>query len=167
MKKLAFALAVGFLLFLGCDTREFYTVLITNESKSSKTVSYEYDGHLDELTPNQSKTYQVKAYTPPPKNITDQNGIASLEMNRKGDDFTFIDAIPFNLNVINRLPIDIIIKADNYIDNKGLIELTIVSNDESTGAKIYTKNPKFTSTTDYPIIVEYTVVKDEMSVIIR
>ena len=169
MKKihLLFASIVLGMLIYGCDTKEFYTVLITNGSLSSKTISYVYDDHPDTINPNQSKTYEVKAYTPPPKSIVDQNGITSLKTERNGDYFTFVDATPLNLNVINRLPIDITIKADNYIDNNGSMELTISSNAESMRAKIYTKNPKFTSTTNYPISVEYTVVGNEMSVIIR
>ena len=162
--------AIISMLFVGCGNKEFYTVLIKNESLL-KTVSYEYDRNSDTLTPNQSKTYEVKAYTQPPKSIVDQNGIASLKMERNGDHITFADETSLDLNVINMLPVDITIKADNYIDNNGSTELKIESNDESTLAKIYTKSPKFTSTTNYPtnypIIVEYTIVGNGMSVIIR
>ena len=165
MRKIVLAMILTFGLF-GCDTKEYYTVLVTNGS--SKAVSYTYNEYSDTLAVQESKIYEVKAYTQPPKNITDQNGIASLKIktNSMTGNYIFLDVTPLDLNVINRLPIDITIKADNYIDNNGSIELTIGSNDESTGAKIYIKSPIFTSTTNYPIIVEYTIVENVMSVII-
>jgi len=166
MKKMA-VFAIISMLFLECDVKELYTVLVTNES--SKIVSYEYNGDSDTLAIQESKTYEVKAFTQPPKDITDQNGIASLIMKQNGmtGNYTFSDATSLKLNVINRLPIDITIKADNFIDNNGSTELTIESNGENTDAKIYAKSPKFTSTTNYPIIIEYTVVENEMLVVIR
>jgi len=166
MKKLLFIIAVVFPLF-SCGGNKFYSVAITNNS--SKSVSYTYNDISDTLTVSETKTYEVEAHTQPPKNIVDQNGIASLTIKTNGmtGDYTFLDATPLDLNVINRLPVDITIKADNYIDNNSSTELTISSNSESTSAMIYTKSPKFTSTTNYPIIVEYTVSENDMSVIIR
>jgi hypothetical protein len=163
MKKLFITLSIV-LILIGCgETR--YNVSITNDS--SKIVSYVYDGNSDTINVSETKNYEVKAYTQSPKNIIDGNGIASLKMDQKGDSFTFIDAIPFDLKVINELPVDITIKADNYIDNNGLMELTIVSNTENTGAKIYTKTPKFTSTSSYKLIYELVIIGNEISVIIR
>ena len=166
MRKITILVIIS-LLFSGCDTKEYYTVFVTNGS--SKAVSYTYNDYTDTLAVQESKSYEVKAYTQSPQNVVDQNGIASftIKINSMTGDYTFLDVTPLDLNVINRLPVDITIKADNYIDNNGSIELTIGSNDESTGAKIYTKTPKFTSTTNYPIIVEYTIVGNVMSVIIR
>jgi hypothetical protein len=166
-------LAVGIVLLMaGCGEGNNYSVSITNNS-TDKAVSYTYDGHSDTLSVSETKFYEVKAYTEPPKKIVDQNGIASMKMNQKGDSFTFIPADPLNLKVKNQLPYDVTIKADNYIDNSGSMELTINSDDENTDAKIYTKNPRFTFTFDqptiysYPIIYELAIVGEEMSVIIR
>jgi len=151
-----------------CEEKKPYLVSITNNS--TKKVSYVYNNIFDTLLISETKIYEVwEPYTQKPKDIVDQNGVASLKIktNNMTGDYTFLDAEPLDLNVINRLPIDITIKADNYIDNNGSIELAIDSNSESTGAKIYTKSPKFTSNTNYPIIFEYAVVGNEMSVIVR
>jgi len=168
MKKLSFIVTVVFFLF-SCGEKEFYPVLITNDS--SKTVSYTYNDVDDTLPASETKDYEVKAYTPPPNNITDENGIASLVIythNLTGD-YTFYDADPLDLHVTNKSPVEITIKADNFIDNDGLTELTIDPNpnEANTDAKIYTKTPKFTSTTDYPMVVEWTIVENVMSVTIR
>jgi len=150
---------------MNCGDATRYSILITNSS--SKTVSYNYNDISDSLAPSDSKTYEVLAYTQPPKNIIDQNGIASLKMEHNRDSFIFNDAVPFNLNVANKLPIDVKIKADNYIDDNGLTEFTISANAEKTTAKIYTSTPKFTSQTNYPVIIEYNVNSDTVYVIIR
>lgn len=155
------------LLVFGCDNDKFYTVSVRNNS--SKTVSYEYAGHSDTLAVQESKTYEIKEYTQPPSNIVDQNGIASLNVDRHNqkDEYIFTTATPFDLNVLNTLPVDITIKAGNYIDNNGLMELTIESQKENTGAKIYTQTPKFISTSNYPINIGYIVVGNEMFITIR
>jgi hypothetical protein len=160
--KLLFATVVIFLISCG---KEFYSVSITNNS--TKTVSYTYNDISDTLNTSNSKTYEVKAYTQPPKNITDEHGIASLKMEHKDDHFIFTDATPLDLHVINKLSADITIKADNFIDNSNSTALTIEANEESTTAKIYTKSPKFTSTSHYPIIVKFTIAGNVMSVIIE
>jgi len=94
MKKMIFVFGVTCLL-LACDTR-YYSVLIINET--SKTVSFTYNDSPDTLAPHASKTYEVKAYTRPPENILDENGIASIEMERSGDQFTFKDMERLNLH---------------------------------------------------------------------
>jgi hypothetical protein len=128
MKKLLFAGIV--LLVLGCDTK-YYSVLITNNS--AKSVSYTYDDVSDTLAASQSKTYEVKAYTQPPKDFVDQNGIASLKMDQKGDSFTFIDATPIYMNILNTLPVDVKrIKAHNFIDNNGVFVISVPKNMTST-----------------------------------
>jgi hypothetical protein len=167
MKKLLFLIIVACGVVSGCETK-YYSVSITNKS-TTKTVSYTYNGVSERLPVSETKFYEIKAYTEPPKKIVDQNGIASLKMNQNLDDFTFIDKTPFDLKVINELAIDITIKADNYIDNNGSMELTIDANKENTDAKIYTKSPIFTSATNYPDKIEfsYNIAEDVMWVIIR
>jgi len=167
MRKIVIlTLSVALLLF-SCGEKH-YSVSITNDS--TKAVSYTYNGVSDTLAVSQTKTYEVDAYTQPPINVAEHpSGIASLvvKANGRNGDYTFSDATPLDLKVINKLPVPITIKADNYIDNGGLTELTIAADDKEETAKIYTKSPKFTSTTNYPIIVEWTVAGNEMPVIIR
>jgi hypothetical protein len=167
MKKIA-VLAIVSMLFLGCG-QEYYTVLITNNS--TKTVKYTYNGIDDTLNTSTSKTYEVKAYTQPPQNIIDNNGIASIKMERRNDTITFTDATSLNLKVLNKLPVALTIKADNYIANNTSTELTISANAENTSAKIYTRNPRFTATTtsNAHYAIKYTVKIDgnDMSVTIE
>jgi hypothetical protein len=167
MKRIVFVLLFSMLIFFGCGEKTPYLVSITNGS--SKSVTYNFYKFTDTLNASQTKTYEVwEPYARPPRNAVDGNGIASIaiEPGITGN-YTFLAVTPLALKVINRLPVSITIKADNYIDNNNQVELTIAPNSENTNAKIYTKNPKFTSTTNYPIIVEYAVVENEMSVIIR
>jgi len=158
MKKslLAFGIVC---LFISCEAKN-YSVLVTNNSKKEKTVSYTYNGSSDTLAPGESKIYEVEAYTRPPENIKDENGIASIEIERDGDIFKFVDAEPIIFNVANTLPFDITIKADNYIldgrDNS--FELSLSANDERTEELfIYTVKPKFTTTSDYPVKYEWNI----------
>jgi len=164
------------LLLVSCGDTKHYSVSITNDS--SKVVLYDYNGISDTLAVSETKTYEVEAYTQPPKNITDQDGIASVKIKRKGDVFTCTDFnfdednLPLILNVRNNLPVDVTIEADNFIDNNGSKELPIALDTESTGALIYTNNPIFTATFDttiwnYPISIEKTIVENEMYVIIQ
>lgn len=163
MKKLLFASIIVFcLIILGCETR-YYAVSITNNT--SKTVSYTYNDITDSLSASETKVYEVKAYTQPPKDIVDQNGIASLILNQNSDSFAFIDATPCQLNVLNNLPVNITIKADNYIDNNNLMELEINANTTNTDAVIYTKNPNFTSVSNYPIIINWNITGNIMELL--
>jgi len=167
MKKLVFVLGVIFLLLAGCETK-LYSVLIKNES--SKTVKYTYNGLSRELAPTGSEAYEVKAYTLPPTDIKDEYGIASIEMVRSGDIFTFEPAPELHLYVKNTLSIPIEIKADNYIDEGGSVKFEIGVNEEKTTAKIYTNKPNFSLIADdpsYPIIIDWYINGDTMYVIIR
>ena len=163
MKKLFFVV-LTFGLFLGCEAT-IYSVSITNNS--SRTVSFIYDGHPDTLAPSEYRIHHVLAHTQPPKDVVDQNGIASIRMtNSQGEIFKFWDAEYLNLNVINTLPIDITIKAGNFIDNNGSMELFIERNEEAT-ARIYSRRPVFTTTSNYPVIFYWNITENEISVIIR
>ena len=162
MKKLIFVLVVVCLL-AACETK-YYFVLVTNDT--SKTVSFTYNDTQDTLTENTSKIYDVKTYTLPPQNINVPDGALSVKMNQHGDTFIFVDVEPIVLNVTNSLPIDIKIRADNYIwddDNKS-IELSIQANIERTDKLfIYTVKPKFTTTSDYPVIYDWKIINlDEL-----
>lgn len=174
MKKLLFAAGIVCLLS-ACGT-EYYSVSVINYSE--KTVSYVYNGSSDTLaartpeTPDSpeiydSKTYEVKAYTQPPQNINVPDGVLSVTMNQKGNTFTFVDAEPFTLNVVNRLPFEVKFKADNYIDDNGSVEFTIDADTEKT-AKIYTSKPGFTSLTeDHTVIIDWNFKENTVYVITR
>jgi len=88
-------------------------------------------------------------------------------MNQKGSDFTFVDVEPFNLSVVNSLPIEVRIKADNYIDDDGSTEFTISGNTEKATAKIYTSKPKFTSLISYKIVIDWNFNNNTIYLIIR
>ena len=165
MKKLFLCLFIIFLV-VSCDIKEYYSVLITNDS--SKTVSYVYNGNLDTLNMSESKTYSVKAYTQAPKNIIDQNGISSLNMTRHNskDEFAFTDATPLGLNVINSLPIEVKMKADNFIDDNGTPILIIEANG-TKNAWIFTSKPIFESLINQPIIFDWNLSENNISLIIK
>jgi hypothetical protein len=60
-------------------------------------LSYTFNDTSDTLTPSTSKTYyEVKAYTQPPKNVIDQDGIDSIKIkcNNMTGDYTFVDKDP-------------------------------------------------------------------------
>jgi len=90
MRIKAFLLFAIFIcvLIAGCDTAK-YTVVISN--KSTKTVSYVYNGSADTLAANAAKTYAVKAYTQPPQISTED---IEIKYNSTTGDYTFIDKNP-------------------------------------------------------------------------
>ncbi len=163
MKKLTLFIVVVGLIVVSCETR-YYSVVVKNNS--SKNVSYSYDGLHTTLAPLDFKTYEVAAHTQMPSNIVDQNDIASLKMERVDDQYIFTDATPLTLNVINSLPSGIPIMADNYIDNGGSKTLSLNANSEGS-AIIYTKNPNFSTTSNYDVIFDWEVNGNVMSLIIR
>ena len=180
MKKLFFAAGIVCLL-AACETK-YYSVLITNES--SKTVSYTYNDVSDTLPPynpsqdpsEYSKTYEVEAYTMPPKNIKDENGIASIEMNRDGDNFIFKDATPIGMNIRNALPDEVKrIKAGNYISYNGSFLVSVPGGETiSDELYIYTNKPDFSLEADngiiepsYSVTFKWTINKNKMFVTIK
>jgi hypothetical protein len=148
-----FILAGVIFQFSSCDEKT-YTVTIKNES--SRHISYVYNGEEDSLGRNNSKQYIVGPYTLPPKNIKVirehggdfDNEIMTIRMeNYKENIYTFVnieDSEIFNLYVYNFLPIEIILRADKYIDDlNGSTEMKIPPNGIING-KIYTAMPNFT-----------------------
>jgi len=167
MKKAIFLLAIVSLL-VSCGGN-FFTVEISNNS--TKTVSYDYNGDSYTIAADKTNVYEVKGYTQPPKNVVDADGFASIAMaNYQSEKFTFSDADELVLNVTNTLPVQVIIRAGNYIKDGTSKELTIDPNDEAN-AVIYTRNPKFTVTANYPATVAWAIDEEatpnEMMVIIR
>jgi hypothetical protein len=173
MKKLIIITSIVFVLLscseFGGEGKTRYSVSITNNSEKEKTVSYTYNGISDTLAFSDTKNYEVKAYTEPPKNITDQNGIESIELKANGmtGNYTFSDLTPLDLNVINKLPIDVLIKAGNYIDDSGSPIFTISANAEKITAQIYTSKPNFTSLINYPVIIDWNFSDNTVYVTIR
>ena len=156
MKKLFFVPCIVCLL-AACETK-YYSVLITNDT--SKTVSFTYNDTQDTLTGNTSKTYEVKAYTPPPQNINVPKGALSVEMNQQGDSFTFVNVVPIELNIVNTLPIDVTIKAQNYIwdEISASIEVSILAQKERIDKLfIYTSKPNFTLSSAYPVVFKWSI----------
>ena len=176
MKKLAVFATLTALLVSGCGPR-YYAVLIKNGSPN-KTVLYYYNGINDTLAPNASKNYEVLAYTMAPANYREQNGIASIEMKRSGDTFTFKEAEKMELNILNTLPVGVKrIKADDYIsynDNSFLVDVP-EGETISSGLYIYTNKPNFSLEADsngiiepsYPITFDWKIIDNKMFVTIR
>jgi hypothetical protein len=165
MKKVLILASIVFAL-AGCEATH-YSVLIKNNS--SKTVSYVYNGSPDTLDPGKSKNYEVEAYIQPPANIS-VPGALSVAMNRHGDTFTFVDADEIILKVVNTLSIAITIKADNYIwdKNNNSVELSIPENSKrEDDLVIYTSNPRFTSTSSYPVSIDWNLSDNTIFVTIR
>jgi hypothetical protein len=163
MKKLLFVAGIVCLLS-ACGT-EYYSVSVINDTE--KNVSYDYNGSSDTLEAKASKMYEVKAYTQAPQNINVPDGALSVTMNQKRNTYTFVDAKPFNLNVVNRLPLEVKIKADNYIDDDGSVEFIIDGGTEKN-AIIYTSKPKFTSSIEnHPVIIDWNFKDNTVYVTIR
>jgi hypothetical protein len=167
MKRLFVLLPV--LLLFGCGDVVYYTVSITNNT--SKTVAYSYNDLSDTLAPSGSIEYQVKAYTLYPSNIAIvPPGPLSIKLIRKNDNY-FFEAVPsMDLHVTNILPFSVKITSGNYIDadGAGSTELTVSSGAQVSGA-IYTANPQFSITADYPVgavKVEWKINNGEMYVTI-
>jgi hypothetical protein len=160
------------MVFTGCGDPILYEVSVLNNS--SKSVSYRYNDSSDTLGPGDSKTYQVKAYTQKPSDISVvPSGTLTIEMlSRKGEAYIFENIEPMNLNVANTMPFPVTIKADDYIDADGAgnIELVVPEKTEKQGTKIYTSRPRFTITADYPVDsvkVEWEMRDNTISAIIK
>jgi len=168
MRRL-FLIIIIALLFSSCNTEntKHYSVSLTNNS--SKIITYFYNGSIDTLAISEIKKYEVEAHTPSPKNIVDQNGIASIKMNTNGmtGNYDFSDAVPFNLNVVNQLLIEVKFKADNFINDNGSFEFSIGANEEKNTAIIYTLNPNFTSLIEYPVIIDWNISGNDIYVVTR
>jgi hypothetical protein len=167
VKKLFLSLAIVYLL-LSCEdsgSNGYYSISITNNS--TKNVSYTYNDISDTLAISETKNYSVEAYTQPPINVTDQNGIESVKFDKKDLKYTFTDLVPINLNVANKLPIEVSFRADNFINDNGSPIFTISANTEKTTAKIFTNSPKFTSLVNYPVIIDWNFSGDTVYVVLR
>jgi len=162
MKNLLFAASIAFLL-VSCGGQASYSVLITNNS--DKDATFDYNDETDTIEAHQDKTYDVKAYTQPPKNIVDQNGIASIKLYTDGmtGNYSFTGADFYTLSVINMLPEDITIQADNFIDNNGEKELLIEKYEKAT-AKIYTNKPDFTTDSGFSVVFDYNYDEPESTI---
>jgi len=158
MRNIAsFAAVLTALLFLGCDVAS-YSIVLTNDTET-KTVSYAYNGITGTLAPRETRLYEVGAWTQPPANVVDQNGIASVNVRTNGitGDHDFVYSRAIILNVKNTLPVNLTVRADNFIDSDGSMELAVDAGETET-AVIYTENPNFTAEGNFPVRFDvYTV----------
>ena len=154
MKKfyfMLFLILAGIIFQFSSCYEKLYTVTIKNES--SKSVSYVYDGKKDYLGinygVNNSKQYTVEPYTQPPRDIN-VDGVMSIKMlNQNGNYYTFVnieESEIFTLYVSNTLPIEVVLRADKYIDDlNGSTEMRIPPYEpEPKIGRIYTSMPNFT-----------------------
>jgi hypothetical protein len=129
MKKFYFIpvfILTGVILQFSSCNEKLYTVKIENNSK--RLVSYEYNGERDDLGKeagvDNSKKYTVGPYTHPPKDINViredggefNNETMTIRMEKyKENIYTFVDSEPLILSVLNKLPIEVVLRADKYI----------------------------------------------------
>lgn len=166
MKRAAYYSAL-FLILISCE-QTYYSVPVTNNS--SKTVCFSYDGSIDNLDPSKSKLYSVVAHTLPPVLLgVVPEGVRNVDVKRDNDGYKFVDLPAISLHVMNTLPVEITVKADDFIDDSNnQTFLTVSENTEIINAKIYAKNPIFTVTASgYSAQVTYTITDDVMYVVIR
>jgi hypothetical protein len=173
MKKLLLILSIVFML-LACGDSGFFTnnydVYINN--KSTKTISYTFNGSPDSVLAGEKKTYTVSGSTFDSdiailENVKDENGLMSVNIdNKAAQSFIFTNADLYNLNVANKLPIAIEIKSENRINNNGSNTLIINANDTDT-AKIYMPIEKITALTNYPIIIDRNISGNTVYVVLR
>ncbi|MDR1836412.1 MAG: hypothetical protein LBQ89_02020 [Treponema sp.] len=163
MKRIVAVFLFSILVFQGCGEKTPYLVSITNGS--SKSVSYNFYKFTDTLNASQTKTYEVwDPYVGPPKNVIDGDGIASIaiEQNGMNGNYTFFDLEPIYLSVINSLPIEVNIKADNYIydetRNSTVLKVNANTSVSEKKLRIYTTKPKFIETFGYPVVIEWNIV---------
>ena len=154
-------------LFLGCENKEYYAVVITNDSE--KNVTFAYNDSTDTILAGENKIYEVKAYTQSPRDYFDQNGIESVNMKYENltGNYIFINADYYNLNVTNEFPFDVTFSAGNFIDNGGSKSITVNTGGTNTSAKIYSKTPQFTSTLSWEAVFEFSISGNDMNVTIK
>jgi hypothetical protein len=161
-------IAVVFLVlgFISCETRE-YSVTVNNNS--SKPVTYTYNDITDTLSISESKEYQVKAYTQPPKNISVPGALSvQVENLKSGEEYVFTNASPLDLHVLNTLDISVVLVADKYIDaGDESTELIIPARMENKTSKIYSRKPKFTILSEYSPTVVWEIEGNIMIVTIK
>jgi hypothetical protein len=151
--------------FFSCEI-QYYPVTVRNNS--SKQVTYTYDDITDTLAVSDFREYQVKAHAQAPENISVPGTMSvTLVPESSGEEYIFTDISPLDLYVLNTLDIDIILTADNYIDNNGETSLGVNAKSEITTAKIYTQNPKFTISSGYSPSFIWEIKEETMYVTIK
>jgi hypothetical protein len=167
MKKIPHIFLLGFILILSSCEQTYYSVSVRNESE--KTVRFLYDDSIYELESSKDKVFSVVAYTQPPVFLgVVPEGIKSVGIERDSNGYKFVELPPIPLYVANTLPVEITVKADDFIDNNsnGTV-LAVEANSQKAGG-IYTSNPKFTVTAGgYPTQVTYTITNNTMYVMVR
>ncbi|MDR2517739.1 MAG: hypothetical protein LBC88_10225 [Spirochaetaceae bacterium] len=173
MRGVLCAAVFSFSALVSCDT-QYYAVTVKNNS--AKTVSYTYNGgSRSSLVPGGEKTYQVTAFTPPPADVSVDQGALSVRMEQGREGFVFDNAAWLSLEVTNTLSVPVTIKAGEYIEKSAgpnTTALTIEADTTvNTGIVIYTRNPVFTAISGHPVMFAWSIIEAEgaekMAVIIR
>lgn len=138
------------LLTTSCEQDDYiYNIILNNNSDYD--ISFYFNGQLETLEAKTSREYgRYDRYA-----VTDiraDNDIYGLKIttnNRLSNNnsdliYTISNRLVYKLNVTNTLDADVIIIADNYIDNNGSTELTVLANSNVSDINIYTNNPNFT-----------------------
>jgi hypothetical protein len=170
MKKLLLIVLLPFFLF-SCNFPEYYFYTVKNESQ--KTISYTFNsGSTYTLVHGGHKEHQSKAgavFTGI-ENVDAGNshgfGI-SVRLTRNHNVYTFIPVEPYDLKVINKLPIEVTLESD-FLSYNGQTKLTLSTEDGEISAQVYKINPDFKiSPSGYSIIADQKFENNTVYVVIR
>jgi len=180
MKKVLFLFC--FVLLLSSCPDHFNDIVYTINNNSSKIISFNFNNEYVSLQPKPEEPDELIEYSAEfavnssegnvkPVNVVFSGHQKSIKMNsanlgRAGIEYNFVDVSPFDLKVVNTLPVGITIKADDFIDYEGETELTVAPS-ETASAIIYTDKPKFSITADYPVVIDWKFSSDSINVVIR
>ena len=175
MKTLLVSVIFVVALLVSCQ-HDFDDLHYTIVNNSSETVSFYFNNDPNRIylyATNTSRSFTINSGRgiQRPENITFSGHPRSIRMDTTGGStrgftYTFVSVYSITLNVTNTLPIEVTIRADDFIDGD---YLTIPpnpppSNETNTRTStIYTDSPRFTTTprylpgSGYPIRVTWTI----------
>jgi hypothetical protein len=192
MRNKIFLASLFVMLFLAACGADYYDRVISN--RSSKNVTYTYDGKRETLGAGDSRTYSVTLAVHAPSSFSfdpELDHPKEVVMKPEGFDYIFENAPKIKLVVYNTLTTTNITISSEYIDANGtggadnatsfevdkVIDASTHTDSSTTypNAVIYTRTPVFTVTSDdlpgYDFQVEYKIENisdtDTMGVTIR
>ncbi|MCL2411970.1 MAG: hypothetical protein FWC97_10055 [Treponema sp.] len=151
------------LFVLSCDFYDYNFHTVVNETQ--RTIFYTFNGSANMIIPYGSNEYRTTAGT----RFTGIGNIdagsphgfdISVRLVRSGTTYTFISVEPYKLDVINTLPIAVTISAGGFIKHNGdETSMLIPASPDRVTAEIFTSNPTFTTTANFPVNFEWNFVR--------